>query len=135
MIFLLDMNAVSDLVRMQPKIHQRVQGTATPHQIITCTIVRGEILYGISRLPNGRRRDDLELKVSHILGGITCVPVPEQAAEHYARVKIDRLSKGWNLDENDLWIIATALAMSATLISRDSDMCGIAGLLTEDWTT
>jgi predicted nucleic acid-binding protein len=39
------------------------------------------------------------------------------------------------LDENDLWIAATALALYATLISRDSDFHYIDGLKVENWTT
>jgi predicted nucleic acid-binding protein len=36
------------------------------------------------------------------------------------------------LDENDLWIAATALALAAVLISRDSDLYQIDGLTVED---
>jgi len=43
-------------------------------------------------------------------------------------VKITRQSRGQPLDENDLWIAATAVAISATLVSRDSDFQGIEGL-------
>jgi predicted nucleic acid-binding protein len=34
----------------------------------------------------------------------------------------------WPLDENDLWIAATALAMDAALVIRDSDFQAIGGL-------
>jgi predicted nucleic acid-binding protein len=32
------------------------------------------------------------------------------------------------LDENDLWVAATALALGARLVSRDADFAGIEGL-------
>ncbi|HUE24770.1 MAG TPA: PIN domain-containing protein [Bryobacteraceae bacterium] len=32
------------------------------------------------------------------------------------------------LDENDLWIAATAISLGATLVSRDRDFEGIEGL-------
>lgn len=32
------------------------------------------------------------------------------------------------LDENDLWIAATAMSIGATLVSRDRDFRGIDGL-------
>jgi predicted nucleic acid-binding protein len=38
------------------------------------------------------------------------------------------------LDENDLWIAATALATGATLITRDGDFQQIEGLSVQDWT-
>jgi predicted nucleic acid-binding protein len=60
--------------------------------------------------------------------------VPEAAANHYARIKLTRQQKGLALDENDLWIAATAVALGATLISRDSDLQQIDGLPVSDWT-
>ena len=33
------------------------------------------------------------------------------------------------VDENDLWIAATALALGATLVTRDTDFNGIEGLM------
>jgi predicted nucleic acid-binding protein len=39
------------------------------------------------------------------------------------------------LDENDLWIAATARALGAVLVSRDADFARVDGLSTEDWTT
>jgi predicted nucleic acid-binding protein len=38
------------------------------------------------------------------------------------------------LDENDLWIAATALALDAVLITRDGDFQQIEGLSVNDWT-
>jgi predicted nucleic acid-binding protein len=43
-------------------------------------------------------------------------------------VKIAQQRRGLPLDENDLWIAATALAMAATLVSRDSDFRAVEGL-------
>jgi predicted nucleic acid-binding protein len=60
--------------------------------------------------------------------------VPEAAGDYYATVKLNRQRKGLALDENDLWIAATALALSAVLVSRDSDFQHIDGLTVEDWT-
>ena len=36
--------------------------------------------------------------------------------------------------KNDLWIAATALALDAVLITRDSDFQQIEGLSVNDWT-
>ena len=61
-------------------------------------------------------------------------PVPVSAAEHYARIKRAREQAGTPMDENDLWIAATALAINAVLVTRDADFMGVPGLAIEDWT-
>jgi predicted nucleic acid-binding protein len=96
--------------------------------IVTCTIVRGEILFGISRLPNGRRRTELEQAGLEFLRAFHCEPIPERAADNYAGIKSDRQKRGLSLDENDLWVAATAMALNATPVSRDRDFSGIDGL-------
>jgi predicted nucleic acid-binding protein len=96
--------------------------------VVTCTISRGEILFGIARLPSGRRRTELEEAGRQFLAAVRCEPVPERAGDFYATVKLARQQRGLALDENDLWVAATALALGATLVSRDRDFGGIDGL-------
>jgi tRNA(fMet)-specific endonuclease VapC len=134
MMFLLDTNAFSDLMRDHPKVGVRLASLAATDQVVICSIVRGEIRYGIERLPNSNQRRDLDAKAAHLFAVIPCEPVPEAAGDQYASVKLSRQQKGLALDENDLWIAATALAIGATLVSRDSDFQQISGLTVEDWT-
>ncbi len=97
-------------------------------RVVTCSIVRGEILFGIARLPSGKRRPELEETGRQFLGAIPCEPVPERAGDFYAAVKLARQQRGLTLDENDLWVASTALALDATLVSRDSDFGHVDGL-------
>ena len=60
--------------------------------------------------------------------------VPFGAGDVYARVKRQRERVGLPMDENDLWIAATALALGAVLVSRDADFKNVTGLTVEDWT-
>jgi predicted nucleic acid-binding protein len=53
--------------------------------------------------------------------------VPESAGDAYAHIKRTREQQGRALDENDLWIAATASALGATLVTRDSDFSSIEG--------
>ena len=48
-------------------------------------------------------------------------------------LKLTRQRKGLALDENDLWIAATAREAGATLVTRDTDFRQIEGLQVEDW--
>ena len=134
MTFLLDTHAFSDLMREHPKVDAHLASISPTERVMICSVVRGEIYYGIERLPQGRRRQELEAKATKLFAMLPCQPVPEAAGDHYATVKLTRERRGLALDENDLWIAATALALGAVLISRDSDFQQIDGLTVEDWT-
>jgi predicted nucleic acid-binding protein len=75
----------------------------------------------------------LESQATPLFAILPCEAVPETAGDFYATTKIARQSKGLGLDENDLWIASTALALGATLVTRDSDFANIDGLQVEDW--
>ena len=126
--YLLDTNAVSDLMRAEARIENWLSELHEDDRVVTCTIVRGEILFGIARLAESKRRTDLEEKARQLFGALPCEPVPERASHFYAAVKLARQCRGLTLDENDLWVAATALALGATLVSRDRDFAGIDGL-------
>jgi len=96
--------------------------------VVICTIVRGEILFGLERLAPGRRRTELEGKAGKLFAILPCEPIPAAAAEQYANVKVSQQRRGLPLDENDLWIAATAIVTNATLVRRDSDFGKIEGL-------
>jgi predicted nucleic acid-binding protein len=70
----------------------------------------------------------LEQASGQFLSAVRCEPIPERAGDFYASVKLARQQRGLALDENDLWVAATALALGATLVSRDSDFGSIDGL-------
>ena len=134
MTYLLDSNAFSDLMREHPAAYTRLAGLAEADAVILCPVVRGEILYGLGRLAPGQRREDLQTKAVALFARLPCEPVTEVAGDHYATVKLARQKKGLALDENHLWVAATALAIGATLVTRDTDFRQIAGLNVEDWT-
>ena len=128
MIYLLDTNAISALMRADARTESWLSSVRVDDRVVMCTIARGEILFGLARLAPGRRRAELEAKAQNLFAALPCEPIPPGAGDFYARLKITRQSRGQPLDENDLWIAATALAINATLVSRDSDFQGIEGL-------
>jgi len=134
MFFLLDSNAFSDLMRKNPRVEAQLAELEPNDRVVICPVVRGEILYGLSRLPEGRRREKLAKQATPLFATIACQPVPESAGDAYANIKRTREQQGVSLDENDLWIAATASALGATLVTRDSDFASIDGLKTTDWT-
>jgi len=90
-----------------PRVKAHFASLKATDYVFTCTIVRGEILYGIERLPTGRRRRSLENQAANLFSVLPCQAIPEEAANHYGRIKRQAEQQGTPLDENDLWIAAT----------------------------
>jgi predicted nucleic acid-binding protein len=132
-IYLLDTNVISDIVADDPRVRAKL-AAAAPDRVAVPTIVVGEVRFGILKMADGAKRRQLEAKTLSVLRALAIEPVPVEAADHYARVKMYRRSAGTSMDENDLWIAATALALGAVVVTRDKDYTGTPNLLIEDWT-
>lgn len=137
MDYLLDTSTCSFLMAHDPYVTTHSDSLSDlSDYLFTCTIVRGEILFGIQRLPIGRRRRALENQAINLFEELPCLAVPKDAADYYARMKNYAEQQGTPLSENDLWIAATARALDAILVTADSDFQRITGfgLQLEDWT-
>ena len=132
--YVLDTNAFSALMARHPRMVARVTSASESHRVVTCPIVRGEIRYGLERMPSGRRRLHLEQTAANLFPQFPCEQVSEAAGDVYARIKRDAERMGAPLDENDLWIAATTMTLGAVLVTADSHFQRIRGLTTEDWT-
>ncbi|MEO7142343.1 MAG: PIN domain-containing protein [Bryobacteraceae bacterium] len=102
MTYLLDTNAISGLMRAAPQIENWMAVLDPLDRIVTCTIVRDDVLFGISRLPDGKRRAELEETGRQFLAAFQCEPVAERAGDFYAAFKVTRQQHDLALDENDL---------------------------------
>jgi predicted nucleic acid-binding protein len=127
-IFLLDTNAISALMREDPRISAWLTSLQPDDRLVTCSIARGEILFGLAKLPEGQRRALLQSKAENVFSSLPCEAVPPQAGDRYATLKFSQQRLGLSLDENDLWIASTALAIGATLVSSDRDFQRIEAL-------
>src|SRR5437762_2165395 len=125
MLYLLDTNACTDLIQEHPRVGARASGIVAPNEAVTCVIVQGEILYGIERMLAGKRRAALHAKAHLVISQMRCYELPQQASEHYARMKAKQQQIGLSLTDNDLWIAATCVELGATLVSRDLDFSRI----------
>lgn len=129
---LLDTNAVSDLMRDDPNVKAKLASHSD--QVLTSVVVVGEIRYGLSRLPIGKKRNALETRAKDLLLLLAIEPVTVKIADTYGNLKATLESQGFTPNDNDLWIAATALASGYLLVTRDQDYSRIPGLLVEDWT-
>jgi tRNA(fMet)-specific endonuclease VapC len=131
-VYLLDTNAISDLMNHHPTLVANV--TRRRKHMRVSAIVRGEIQYGIQRLPHGKKRANLERLANVVFASMPCETVSEGIADRYGALRRDVESRGLACDDNDLWIAATALNIGAIVVTRDQDMRRMPGLAIEDWT-
>jgi predicted nucleic acid-binding protein len=134
MTFLPDTTAFSELMRENPKMKVRRGALPPADRVVICSIVRGEIRYGITRLPEGKRRLAFTTKAARLFNRFECESVPATVGGRYAEIRTAAERKGTAIAENDLWIAATAMTIDATLVTQHTDFHGIDGLRVEDWT-
>jgi tRNA(fMet)-specific endonuclease VapC len=96
-------------------------------------VVVGELHYGLGRLPAGKKRSALEARAHQILAALRIEPVTEPIATTYGQLKATLEGQGLNLDDNDLWIAATAITQGCLLVTRDQVFARVPGLPVEDW--
>ena len=126
--YLLDTSTCSLLMKDNPRVRGRLDSLTESDYHFTCPIVKGEILFGIGRLPIGKRRQDLEQRANELFADVQCDPIPENVGDTYAQIKVAAEKQGISLGECDLWIAATALTLDAILVASDSDYQRIIGL-------
>ena len=131
-VFLLDTNAVSDIMDRHPVLTARA--ARHPGRLLTSVIVHGEIRYGLERLPPGRKRTDLEARAASVMPRFSIEPITAAVAELYGRLRASLDAQAVNLKDNDLWIATTALSLGAILVTRDRIFSRVPGLQVEDWT-
>ena len=136
MKYLLETSTFSYLMANHAQVKNRLISVQATDYLFTCPTVGGEILFGVELLPVGQRRQSLENQVNNLFSELICDPIPEQVGDFYAKIKRAAQKQGKSLDECDLWIAATALALEAILVTSDSDfhrVQGLLGLQLEDW--
>ena len=133
--YLLDTSTCSWLMKDDPRVKGRLDSLTGSDYHFICSIVKGEILFGIGRLPDGKRKKDLEQRAHQLFADVQCDPMPENVSDTYAQIKVAAEKQGTPLGECDLWIAATALTLDAILVAADSDFERIIelGLRFENW--
>lgn len=99
--------------------------------VFTTTVTRGEVLYGVRLLPDGRRRRELWDAATAIFNEDLAEQVltfDNEAADAYADIAAHRRSVGRPISQFDAMIAAMARSRGAGLATRndkDFDDCGI----------
>lgn len=131
-MIILDTNVLSELLRPTPDTHVVTWLASQPRAaLFTTSVTRGEILYGIRLLPEGKRRETLWEAVSGIFNQDMAGQVlsfDSDAADAYAEIAADRKNQGKPISQFDAMIAAVARSRGASLATRnikDFVDCGV----------
>lgn len=91
----------------------------------TSVIVLGELLYGATK---SARSEQNKQNAKAFCSNFPILEVDERVSEAYGAIKKDLLAHGNVMPENDMWIVATAIANDVTVISQDKHFEHIQGL-------
>jgi predicted nucleic acid-binding protein len=124
-LIVVDTNVISELTRLSPMSEVLSWLDSLPAgDVATTAVTAAELLYGVARLPAGRRKSELAAAVRGLLrddfqGRV--LPFDEQAATEYADVVSRRERLGRAIGVPSAQIAAICRAVGATLATRNTD--------------
>ena len=135
---LLDTNVISELMRPEPEAAVLAWADQLDPDAVGITAMNeAEILHGLARLADGRRRAALQQRWENLVAALFAgrvFPFDRAAAHWYAALLQQRSRIGRPMTTADAVIAATALALEATLATRNTaDFEGIDLSLINPW--
>jgi predicted nucleic acid-binding protein len=124
-LIVVDTNVISELTRQAPAddVVSWLDSLAA-NEVATTAITAAELLYGIERLPAGRRKTELAAAVHGLLSDDfqgRILAFDEQAASRYAEIVARRERLGRTIGFADAQIAAICLVIGAKLATRNTD--------------
>ena len=133
MRYLLDTNAVSALMKGEPRIVERLRAAGRSEVGLPQPVI-AEIAYGIARLPASKRRSALQDRFDLVRTELTRATWTDDVSDHFGAIKATLERKGTRIEDFDAAIAAHALAEGAVLVTANlDDMVRVPGLPVEDW--
>lgn len=129
MAWMLDTNAVSDLLNGEPGVQQRLAGTHVG-EVYLSAVTAGELNYGLAKRPGKAR---LHEAVRQLLLHMQVADWTVGVAETYGQLRSELEAKGRTLAALDTMIAAHAKHLNLTLVSNDKALQQIPDLAVEDW--
>ena len=133
-LFMLDTDTCIFLMRGEtPVLSSKVQSVPLQQQVMSA-VTFAELSYGVhASAPTKRKQnqavlDSLELHLA-------VLDWPQDAAQHYAEIRMDLKKRGAQLGAADLMIAAHARALGAIVVTNNvKDFGRVKGLRVENWT-
>lgn len=122
-MIILDTNVISEIFRSAPNHRVVAWLEALTGDVAITAVTLAELLAGVGRLPEGRRKADLstriEVAIEPFRGSRSILAFDDTAAVHYADVLLARETAGRPISTADAQIAAICLAHEATCATRN----------------
>lgn len=122
-MIVLDTNVISEIFRPSPELRVVEWLASLTGDVAITSVTLAELLAGVGRLPDGRRKDELMRRIDSAVepyrGSRAVLPFGDRAAGHYADVLVTREAAGAPISTADAQIAAICLAHDATCATRD----------------
>lgn len=137
-IYLLDTNIVSEITKPKPNLDvvKRIQETKNISTV--ASVAFEEMLYGVKRLPECKKRDDLfSFYVDYIQTNYEIISFDLHASWIHSDIRERLEQKGKRASLADSMIAATAIANNLVLVTRNvkdfEDIKEVSSLMVENW--
>jgi hypothetical protein len=124
-VIVLDTNVVSELMRKTPPLGVvSWVDRFSASEVLVTVVTAAELMYGVARLPDGRRKRELHAKVEGLLAEDfqdQILPFDARAATHYAEIVASRERAGRPISMADAQIAAICRNWSIGLATRNVD--------------
>lgn len=133
-LYMLDTDSCIFLLRGDaPVLAQRVQEIPLQQQVMS-VMTFAELCYGVKSSATARRKQN-QAALDALATYLAVLPWPQEAAAHYAEIRLDLKKRGAELGAADLMIAAHARALDAVVVTNNTkDFARVKGLQVENWT-
>lgn len=116
-----------------PALAARVQSVPLERQVMSA-MTFAELTYGVQASAAGRRKQN-QAVLDQLARHLAVLDWPQEAARHYAEIRVDLKKRGAQLGAADLMIAAHARAIGAAVVTNNTkDFGRVKGLQVENWT-
>ena len=132
--FLLDTNALAEPVRSAPAAAFLKRFRANDTKLAIASVTLHEALYGVERLPDGKRKEGLRQYMREVVTKMSALPYDAKAAEWHARERARLDAAGRTMPYADGQIAAVAVVNALALVTANvRDFRHVEGLRVENW--
>ena len=124
-MIIMDTNVVSEAMKPQPQPEPAVRAWLNANgaeTLFLTSVTLAELLFGISALPAGKRKDMLAQALGGLLDLFTgrVLPFDAAAAQQYAELAVNARNRGRGFPTPDGYIAAIAASRGYIMASRDT---------------